>query len=344
MRFDPDSYPGRPARTPTLVYQGRSWPLQVTGDSERPFAGDPVALGAATLDPGTIRWSLAYGANADAARLQDKALDVSGAVVLPASVLGWTRAWEARRTSTTGAVPLTLLAAPMARLDVCVLGVHRDDTDVLDASEGRGSNYVLGRVGPVAVAHRFLLSDALAYGPGPSTKLLTAGAGPATFPAVDQRGAQQRLDDPHPVTVGVDPLPRPVDGPWPETPLADLPLFLYGTLQPDRSRWDQIADVVEVVDTGRIRGDLTATFFGYPAADLAGTGEIHGTLVRAVGGRAARELLLRTDAIEDVPHLFRRRTVPVRHSTGWCWAMVYEWNPDQGPPPGSPITSGRWSG
>lgn len=344
VRFDPSSYPGRPPSGPTLVYQGRTWPLDVRGDTERPLDGDPVPLGAPTLDPGRVRWSLAYGANADPDRLVDKALDVNGAVVLPASVLGWARGWEARRTLSTGAVPLTLIPAPRRRLDVRVLGVHVDDVALLDASEGRGTNYALGRVGPVSVANRFLLRDALAYGPTAATRLLTAGPGPATFPEVDQAQALALEADPHRVTVATDPVPRPVDGAWPTTDLDDLPLFVYGTLQPGRQRWDQISDLVEVVGPAATAGRVTATFYGYPAVELGGRGQVHGTLLRPVGPRAARELVSRCDAIEDAPSLFQRRAAPVRVEDGWTWAIVYVWNPGQGPPPGSHVPDGRWNG
>lgn len=345
MRFDPASYPGRAPAGPTLVYQGRTWPIEVGGDARQPVHGDPVAMGAPTLDPGRLRWSVAYGANADPDRLVDKALDLNGAVVVPATVLGWTRAWEARRTASTGAVPLTLVPAPQRRLDVRLLGIHEDDTALLDASEGRGGNYALGRVGPVSVADRFLLPDALAYGPTATTRLLTDGTGPATYPEVDQAGARELEAARDRVTLAADPIPRPLEpGWWPPTELHDLPLLVYGTLQPGRERWDQIDDLVEVAGPAAVRGRMTATPSGYPAVELGGRGEVHGTLLRPVSPRAARELVGRCDAIEGVPSLFLRRSAPARTPDGWTWAMVYTWNPAQGPAPGSGVPDGRWTG
>jgi gamma-glutamylcyclotransferase (GGCT)/AIG2-like uncharacterized protein YtfP len=344
VRFDGSTYPGRPPGGPTLVLRGRSWPLRVTGDAAHPVAADVDALAAPVLAPGEVRWSLAYGANADADRLMDKGLDERGAVVLPASVVGWDRAWEARRTYSTGAVPLTLVRAPGRRLDVHAVGIHVDDTHALDRTEGRGERYRLARVGPVVVADRFLLDDGLAYGPGPSTRVLAVDDGPARFPAVSQSAAAALLDDGAP-TVGADPLPRAVGAGWPGTPLRDLPLFVYGTLGPDGSRFAQVADLVDVAGPASIRGWLVATPAGYPAVDLTGAGEVHGALLRPTGPAAAGELFRRTDAIEGAPRLFRRRSVVARTAAGaGVWAAVYEWNPAQGPPPGEPVAGGRWAG
>lgn len=342
MRFDPAGYPGRPPERPTLVYDGRIWPLRASGTSLDPFEPVVGTPAAAVLEADAVRWSLAYGANADPDRLVDKGLDRRGAVVLPASARGRERAWEGRRTVSTGAVPLTLVAAPGLRLDVWLLGIHADDTDVLDASEGRGANYLLGRVGPVAVADRFLLADALAYGPAAGTEVVTIGGRPARYPELDQLGAGLLADDAAGVRLRADPLPAAHEGRWPATPLEDLPLFVYGTLQPGGRYWARVADLVEIVGPASCRGALTATPHGWPAAELIGDGEIHGTLLRAHDPDAARLLVERTDAIEDAPRLFRRRAVPVTGQPGASWALTYEWSPAQGPPPGEVLADGRW--
>lgn len=331
MRFDPASYPGRPPETPTLVFAGRSWPLVVDGTTDAPFDRPAGAEAADVLTPGAVRWSLAYGSNADPDRLVDKGLDGRGAIVLPASVLGRRRAWEARR-ATTGAVPLTLVSAPGVRLDVWLLGIHVDDTATLDSSEGRGGNYLLGRVGPAAVADRFLVPDALAYGPTTGTSVVSVEARPATYPELDQRAAGVLADDATTARLRIEPLHPPHRGPWPSTPLEDLPLFVYGTLRPGERYWPRISDLVVVVGDATCAGRVVPTRFGWPAADLAAPGRFDGVLLRPRDPGAARSLVEVVDRIEDAPRLFRRRAVPVGTEGGRRWAMVYEWASSDPPP------------
>lgn len=271
----------------------------------------------------------------------DKGLDSLGALLVPASVLGWERAWEARRTASTGAVPLTLHRAPGHRLDAHVLGVAVTDVDRLDASEGRGRNYTLGLIGPAAVAARFHLEDVLAYGPTASTRLLLSRGAVATYPALPQGVVAALADDPEPVTLAAEPLER-VASDWPDTPLGDLPLFVYGTLQPGMSRWSTIAHLVEVVSPAEARGSLVGTVFDWPAASFDGTGVVYGTLVRATSAAAAVELFLAADRIEDVPRLFRRVAAPVSVDHRTVWAAAYAWNTEQGEPPGTRLSDGRW--
>lgn len=337
-RFDPATYPGTRPDGPAIVHQGAVWPLDLSSGRWRV----PDDVGGAPVLTSPIRWSVAYGSNAAPARLLDKGLDVNGALLLPARLRGWRTAWESRRARTTGAIPLTLVRAPGEVLDTWVLGLHPSDTTGLDSSEGRGTSYVLGRVGPVAVAARWLLDDALAYGPGPRTRCLTTGTEPACSPALDQAAAGRLLDG-GAVDLGADALPRPVEGPWPGTPLDDLPLFVYGTLQPGQRRWDAIDNLVEVIGPATTAGAVVATYYGYPAADLAASGSIHGTLVRPVSTEAAAALYPHVDRIEDTPRLFRRVAVPVEVRRRTVWAATYEWNPDQGPPPGTPVPDGRWT-
>lgn len=333
MRFDPASYPGRPPAGPTLVYEGRAWPAIADGARKGPVRTAEEPADAPVLAPGAVRWSLAYGANADPDRLVDKGLDRRGAVVLPASVVGRQRVWEGRRAASTGAVPLTLVSAPGVRLDVWVLGVHGDDTDVLDASEGRGDTYVLGRVGPVAVADRFLLPDALAYGPAAGTSVIAVEARPATYPELDQHAAGTLVDGGTAARLRADPLPRSHAGPWPHTPLHDLPLFVYGTLRPGERYWSRVADLVDAVGEATCAGSVVHTRHGWPAATLGGADRVAGVLLRPRDAAAARELVRITDEIEGAPSLFRRRAALVEHAGEDRWAMVYEWQPSQGPPP-----------
>ena len=314
-----------------LVHEGAVVPLRVDGTRSTPWSAAPPDV--PVLERGAVRWSLAYGSNADPERLIDKGLDRRGAVLLPASVVGLRRAWEARRTSSTGAVPLTLVAAPGERLDTWVLGVHSDDCDALDRTEGRGGNYLLGRVGPVAVADRFLLPDALAYGPSSTTALITVEARPAAYPDLDQQAAGVLADDDTTATLAAEPLSGTHEGPWPETPFADLPLLVYGTQRPGERYWPRVADLVEVVGDASCAGSVVETRFGWPAADLSGIGRFEGVLLEPRDASAARELVAVTDEIEGVPSLFRRRAVPVEVAGGDRWAIVYEWAPGQGPPP-----------
>ncbi len=336
-RFDAATYPGPRPAGPVLLHQGQLWPLDVTGPAL--LAPDPVA-GAPVLQ-GPVRWSVAYGSNASPDRLRDKGLDVNGALLLPARLRGWRTVWEARRAA-TGAVPLTLVPAPGSILDTWVLGIHPADTGPLDATEGRGTRYRLGRVGPVAVAARWWLADAVAYGPGSATRCLTRGTELAGYPEVDHAGAGVLLDGGS-VALAVDPLPGTVEGDWPASDLEDLPLFVYGTLQPGRSRWEAIEALVEVVGEASASGAVTGTYYGYPAADFAGAGTVHGTLLRATGPAAAEVLYRQVDAIEDVPDLFRRVAVPVRVGAEAIWAASYAWNDARGAPPGQPVPDGRWT-
>lgn len=327
------------------MWNDREWPIRLVHRAGASFAVDVLAEGAPVLEnPDGIRWTVAYGANACPERLLDKSLDVKGAVLLPAALLGWAPAWEARR-SATGAVPVTLVPSPGRRSDVWVLGVHADDLARLDQTEYRGTNYTLGHLGPVAVADRWRLADALAYGPGPDTRVLVAGGDVAAPPAVDQADARALLDQPDPVSVGADPFDTVVEEGWPQTPLEDLPLFAYGTLMPDAPRWDAIADLVQRAGPATVEGRLTATYFGWPAAELDGDGQIHGELLHPADAAAAHELYETCDALEDAPTLFQRRAVPVRLADGGDrWAATYVWNADQGPPPGQVLDDGRWFG
>ncbi|MFP5309869.1 MAG: gamma-glutamylcyclotransferase [Actinomycetes bacterium] len=341
-RFDPASHPGRPAPGPVLVLQGRTWQLAVDGTTDAPVrAVDEVAAGAPVLEPGAVRWVVAHAATADPDRLVDLLLDGRGAIVLPAWLADHRRVWEAR-VAPAGNLPLALDPAPGVTLATHVLGVHVDDLQLLDASEGRGERTVLGRVGPVAVAGRFLLPDALAHAPSADTRLLTRGDGVAVHPAVTHEGARALLAA-GAVTVAASPPPAVHHGPWPATPLADLPLFVYGTLQPGHSRYPHVADLVAVAGPARTAGGVTATFYGYPALDTTAPGTVHGTLLVPRSAGAAAELVALADELEDAPSLFARTTVRVRTpGGGWQWAMTYEWNHAQGPAPGTPVPDGRW--
>lgn len=324
MRFDPRRYPGTPPQGPTLVLEGSCHAVHATGSVERPVEPVGDAPRAPVLDPGRIRWSLAYGSNAAPDRLVDKGLDRLGAVLLPASVLGWRRVWEARRSSTT-AVPLTLAPAPGERLDAWVVGLDADDTDRLDTSEGRGTRYGLGRLGPAAVAGRFLLDDVLAYVATSATSLITVGGVALGYPDHDQASALRHLGLPGRTTLAARATGEEIVGPWPGTPLVDLPLFAYGTLQPDGRHHGRVAQLTDVVGTAEAVGEVIDTVHGWPAARFDRPGSVAGTLLAPRTSADAVRLYDTTDRLEGVPHLFRRVAVRVNCGGDERWAAGYEW-------------------
>ncbi len=339
--FRAQDYPGRRPSGPTLVYSGERFPVRVDGDGARPCSLDGPASGAPVLTTSLRRWTVAYGANASPERLVAKGLDLDGALILPAFVFGWVRAWESRRTVSTGAIPLTLVRRPGNPLDVHVVGVTLEAAARLDASEVRGDDYVLGRVGPVPVADRFVLSDAVAYGPGPDTRVLAPDAEVLTWPSTDHATASASFDS-EAMSFGADPLPRPITDGWPDTPLADLPLFVYGTLMPGERNHHVVSDHVDVGPEASTSGDLVDTFHGWPAARFGATRTIHGRLLHVKPGHG-RALYSATDLLEDAPRMFRRHTILVRDVDGGArWAVGYAWNPRQGPRPGTPNHDGRW--
>lgn len=349
-RFDPRSYPGPRPTGPVLVRGASARPLELGGPSPRPYLGPTAAA-----VPEVLAYSVAYGSNANVDRLWDKGLTGAGAVLLPARMRGWDPAFAARETR-YGSVPLVLVPGAADRVrDTWVVGLAPEALAALDESEGRRpgqqddavpgaptGGYLLGRIGPVAVADRYLLADALAYRPSPGTRLLAHGDGAMTWPEHDQAEARAALAGAGP-TVPAPPVERVEAGAWPPTPLTDLPLFVYGTLQPGEAAWSQIADLVSVVGRTRAAGRLHATPYGWPAADLGARGAVHGTLLAARGPRSAVDLVARTDAYEGAPELFRRRAVPVeRHDGSWTWAMAYHWAGEL-PPPGRPLPEGVWA-
>lgn len=245
--FDPATYPGPRSDGPVLVHRGEVHALALRHDATSPDHLElPGALPPALsrLVP-AWRWSVAYGANASPSRLIAKGLDVAGAVLLPAEVTGWVAAFEQRCTA-YGSVPLTLVPADGARIDTFVLGLPPGSTRLLDRSEGRvdgyaggaappiapsdpadghvapPGTYVLGVIGEVVVAGRWVLRDALAYLPGRGTRIqVDADGAPRTWPGSDQTAARAH------VTAGgasrpAPPPATPVVGAWPPTPLAAL--------------------------------------------------------------------------------------------------------------------------
>lgn len=306
-------------------------------DGATPHA--PVA--AEVLHDPDRRWVIAYGSNANPARLVEKSLDHRGCLLLPASVWGWVTAWEARRSTHHAAVPLTIVRRPGARLDTWVLGVHHDDLTSLDAGEFRGRNYRLGAVGDVAVASRWHLRRALAYGPAERTEvLLEEGGGPLTHLRAAQDRAAAALDGGSP-RGRAEPLPGHVEGAWPATPLGDLDLFVYGTLMPGEERWSAVADLAEVVGPASARGTLYATPMGWPAFVTGAGGQVHGVLLRARAEDAA-ELYSRCDRVEGEGDLFQRTAARITGPKGEVWAAVYVWHPSRGEPPGRVLGDGRW--
>lgn len=187
----------------------------------------PAAVLAVVAEP-RWRWVVAYGSNASPARLIDKHLDRRGAVLLPAVCSGWVPAFEQRRTG-YGSVPLTLVPQPGVTTPTWLLGVDVADTGRVDRSEGRVPDggtaierddrhhapphaYVLAHAGPVHVPAastggvELRLDDAVAYLPGPATRVQVDAAGRwRTWPQVDQLGAVAHLD---------------ADGPWRHPPAA----------------------------------------------------------------------------------------------------------------------------
>ena len=352
-RFDPASYPGPRPAGPVLVRHGEVCPLGVGGPSTWPYSGQ-----AAPAVPSPLSHSVAYGANACPERLIDKTLDDPGAVLLPARMRGWAPVFQARSTH-YGSVPLTLIPEEEGRIrDTWVLGVHETCLETLDRTEGRlwrpdpldpqrtvatavSGGYVLGRIGPVAVAERYVLADALAYLPAPGNRLLCGDAGPLIWPEHDQASARAALDGGAP-TAAAPRAERVEQGDWPPTELEDLPLFVYGSLRPDGAAWRLVSELVEVLGEARTTGRLHDTGHGWPAADLDTDGRVHGVLLEPRDTRAAVELVETVDAYEVAPELFCRRAVVTETPTGgWVWAMAYGWA--DGRPPGPAVPGGWWS-
>lgn len=354
-RFDPATYPGPRPAGPVLVRAREVHPLDLGGPSTRPCRGP-----AADALPRRPFHSVAYGSNACPARLVDKSLDEPGAVLLPARMRGWVPAFRAQATR-YGSVPLTLVPDEADRTrDTWVLGVAETALETLDRTEGRlrrphprdpqrmsaapvSGGYVLGRIGPVAVAERYLLRDALAYLPAEGTPLLCDPAGgPLTWPEHDQASARAALDAGGPTTAAPSPE-RVEEGAWPPTELEDLPLFVYGSLRPGGAAWRLVADLVQEVGEARTAGRLHDTPHGWPAADLGAEGRVHGVLLEPRDPDAAVALVEQVDLYEGAPRLFRRRAVVVETATrGRGWAMAYGWA--HGTPPGPVLSEGRWPG
>lgn len=218
--------------------------LRLDGPPHAPLRADPATIAAAgpvpVLDPGAARFSVAYGSNASPARLMDKGLTARGALLLPAVVRGWVAAFEGRRTG-YGAVPLTLVPAPGAVTRTWVLGLVPAALVELDRTEGRvpghtpahvrpeagdarfaaPGTYQLGRVGDVEVAGRFVVRGAVAYLPGPATRVQVVAGGWRTYPASDQADAARHVDEEGP-TFRAPSVGEVVLGPWPETVLEPL--------------------------------------------------------------------------------------------------------------------------
>lgn len=248
VAFDPAGYPGPRPDGPVLVHAGRTHEVEVVAraaDGGTPQVRARSGVDSPVLDPDLVRWIVAYGSNASPSRLVGKGLDRRGAVLLPAHLGGWVPALEQRRTG-YGAVPLTLVPAEGVTTATWLLGVHVDDTGVLDRSEGRPPGdvagrvgagprvvgpepddlhlaptgaYRLGRVGTVHVAGRWQVERALAYLPGPRTEVQVDESGRwRTWPEVDQSSAAAHVD-----TRGscrpAPPVPSAVIGGWPRTPV-----------------------------------------------------------------------------------------------------------------------------
>lgn len=235
--FDASRYPGPRPDGPTLVHRRRAHPVRLaTGPAAGAQPQPEAPVDAEVLDPDAVRWVVAYGSNASPGRLVDKGLDRRGALLLPARLDGWVPAFEARRTG-YGSVPLTLVPQPGAQLATWVLGVHADDVATLDRSEGRvlsdavavtwgddlrsapAGSYRLAHVGEVEVADGWRLPDALAYLPGPRTRVQVApDGGWRTWPRWDQATAATHVASDGPSRTP-PPVERPVTGPWPDTEL-----------------------------------------------------------------------------------------------------------------------------
>jgi len=204
-------------------------------------ARDVPEEAARLLEPGVASFSVAYGSNASPARLRDKGLTARGAILLPAVVPDWVAAFEARRTG-YGAVPLTFLPSAGAVTRTWVLGLPVALTPLLDRTEGRvpegtpaepgpeepggrfapPGTYQLGRIGEAVVAGVARLRDVPAYLPGPATRVQVVDEGWRTWPDHDQAAAAAHLDRDGP-SRPAPPVPEPVLGPWPATPLEPLP-------------------------------------------------------------------------------------------------------------------------
>ncbi len=261
----------------------------------------------------------------------------------PRPVLVWRgRTYALRLDAVAFGVPAEARAAP-------VLSARERGWVVMSATPEALSQRGLDRFGALrlpACLHGWQFDgERLAAVAGAWLDTWVVGLHPALLPAL---GRLRRIDDvavadrfhlPHALAPGHEP-----DVDVPATRLADLDLFVYGTLQPGRELWPLIADLVDVVGAAVTGGTLTATPMGYPAAgfDATARGHVHGTLLRPRDRDAGRELYRRADRVEDAGRLFLRTTVRVHGPQRPGWAAAYAWNPERGAPPGEVVQDGRW--
>lgn len=333
-----------------LLTLGIGGPVEAPLRLEPPGGPAPERL----LDLQELRFVLAYGSNASPGRLVAKGLDLHGVLLLPARALDVVPAFEQRRTSygsvpltlvpSPGAVTdtwalglpprsATLLdrsegRPPTAPPSVRRRGLSADGVSPRDEpADGVSPRdepadghvpprdaYRLAHVAEVNLADRFLLPQALAYVPGPATRVQTLPDGRwRSWPASRQRDALEHLDRRGPARA-VPPLGTVVTGAWPSTPIRDPPLFAVGAFEPGGARWPRIAELVEVLGRATAPG-------GGGAASPTGR-RVEGTLLAARSPAAAHTLL---DGPEGRTDASRRpwATAAVVADGRRCWAVVY---------------------
>lgn len=108
---------------------------------------------------------------------------------------------------------------------------------------------------------------------------------------------------------------------FPSLTSAGIPLFSYGTLQPNQFRYDAVANFIDAVSPDSIHGALVSTGQDYPGLVSSSDGEVLGTLLYPKQGQELF-FLDRCDAIEGHPLLFRRA---LTRTTSGTLAWVYFW-------------------
>jgi gamma-glutamylcyclotransferase (GGCT)/AIG2-like uncharacterized protein YtfP len=245
---------------------------------------------------------LAYGSNANPAKvtwLREEMGLTGPAVVLRARCEGIAAVWAAGLRAIDGQRPATLAAAPGVVEEHAVWFATADQLRVLDRCEGRGLRYQLVRLhtGRITLFDGGEIDSVLAYtGAGMRRMPLLVHGVPVRCAEVDQQGAR-RLGGWPAKSDGLDVTPvlgDPSPDDWPDR------LFVYGTLQPDRSHWHLLKNHVEGrPEAVTLPGTLLDTGLGYPAFRPGGDGPgVPGHVVRLRSPESAFPVLDEYEGLE----------------------------------------------